>query len=113
MLQTMGQGSSSLRGEETRRGHGPQQAPEAQGDVPGRKGPRASAWPCPPPTNTTAMPSGDPSPEHLLPPCGWGQMATAASPHRTPVTGNTHRWSFGNCYSSLQSGFVLCFLLSD
>lgn len=49
MLQTMGQGSSSLRGEETRRGHGPQQAPEAQGDVPGRKGPRASAWPCPPP----------------------------------------------------------------
>lgn len=77
-----------------------------------------SAWPWLPPNSLPAVSSRE---HHHVPgraqpraPAATTTGRSAWRPrHRVVITGHTHRWSFGNCYLSLQSGFVLCLLLSD
>lgn len=76
-----------------------------------------SAWPWLPPNSLPAVSSQE---HHHVPgraqpraPAATTGRSTWRPQHRVVITGHTHRWSFGNCYLSLQSGFVLCLLLSD
>ena len=60
----MGQGSSSLHGEETKRIHSPGGAPEARRDVPEKRAPPASAGLWPPSNSLPSASSQYPAPSH-------------------------------------------------